>query len=35
MRRILRKYKYSPDQAEEAAQLILNQAEMLVRNGCS
>lgn len=29
VRRILRKYKYPPDQAEEAAQLVLNQAEML------
>lgn len=29
VRRILRKYKYPPDQAEEAAQLILNQAETL------
>ena len=29
VRRILRKYKYPPDQAEEAAQLILNQAEVL------
>ncbi|WP_449439250.1 type I restriction endonuclease subunit R [Pseudomonas migulae] len=29
VRRILRKYKYPPDQAEEAAQLILNQAEAL------
>ncbi|MQT92753.1 type I restriction enzyme endonuclease domain-containing protein, partial [Pseudomonas helleri] len=26
---ILRKYKYPPDQAEEAAQLVLNQAETL------
>lgn len=29
VRRILRKYKYPPDQAEEAAQLVLNQAETL------
>ncbi|MNC07383.1 Type-1 restriction enzyme R protein [compost metagenome] len=29
VRRILRKYKYPPDQQEEAAQLILNQAETL------
>jgi type I restriction enzyme R subunit len=29
VRRILRKYKYPPDQQEEAAQLVLNQAEML------
>lgn len=29
VRRILRKYKYPPDQAEEAAQLILSQAETL------
>ena len=29
VRRILRKYKYPPDHAEEAAQLILNQAETL------
>ncbi|ATV16454.1 DEAD/DEAH box helicase [Pseudomonas avellanae] len=29
VRRILRKYKYPPDHAEEAAQLILNQAESL------
>lgn len=29
VRRILRKYKYPPDQAEEAALLILNQAETL------
>lgn len=29
VRRILRKYKYPPDQQEEAAQLVLNQAETL------
>lgn len=29
VRRILRKYNYPPDQAEEATQLILNQAETL------
>ncbi|VVO50297.1 hypothetical protein PS838_00255 [Pseudomonas fluorescens] len=29
VRRILRKYKYPPDQAEEAAQLVLSQAETL------
>ena len=29
VRQILRKYKYPPDHAEEAAQLILNQAETL------
>lgn len=29
VRRILRKYKYLPDQQEEAAQLILAQAETL------
>lgn len=29
MKRILRKYKYPPDQQEEAAQLVLVQAEKL------
>ena len=29
VKRILRKYKYPPDQAEEAAQLVLAQAETL------
>ncbi len=29
VRRILRKYKYPPDRQEEAAQLVLNQAETL------
>ncbi|HYQ39506.1 MAG TPA: DUF3387 domain-containing protein, partial [Pseudomonas sp.] len=29
VRRILRKYKYPPDQQEEAAQLVLSQAETL------
>jgi type I restriction enzyme R subunit len=29
VKRILRKYKYPPDQAEEAIQLVLQQAEAL------
>ncbi len=29
VKRILRKYRYPPDQQEEAAQLVLQQAEML------
>jgi type I restriction enzyme R subunit len=29
VKRILRKYKYPPDKAEEAVQLVLNQAETL------
>jgi len=29
LRVVLRKYKYPPDQQEEAAQLVLNQAETL------
>ena len=29
VKRILRKYKYPPDQQEEAAQLVLAQAEAL------
>ena len=29
VKRILRKYKYPPDQQEEAAQLVLAQAETL------
>ena len=29
VKRILRKYKYPPDQAEEAIQLVLSQTEVL------
>ena len=34
VKRILRKYKYPPDQQEEAAQLVLAQAESLCEVWC-